>query len=729
MNKCYRQGCGRNLTNNMTYLPIKVLIGAVLGIITGLCLGEHAANFNPIGLIYIRLMEAAVYPYIISSLLMCIGRLTPTLSFKLFKYGWKSYSLLLSLVFIILVLLSHAIPYASTIKHTHFVMEQLLALLIPSNLFEALSLNYVPAVILFCVLFGLTLQSIPKKTPLLSLLGVISRVCLTFWQKLVMFSPIAVFALLANTVGTLNLEQFKELYYYLLLYFCGTLSLAFWFLPAIASSLTPLTYFEVLNKTKKAMLIAVSTTLSVASIPYLQRFIEQCLNEAKAKHTEKKEIVDTCLLVGYPFAQIGNTFIYLFVFFSAFYYNHAISDKNPIAIAFVSYLSSIGTATSTINSLTFLSNWLSLPDTTTAFYVSILPLTRYGQVLASVMGIAFFALLTSYAYFGLLRIRWKWLVFHLVTAILFISTISLLIKPTLPDPGEKVYQRYAYFSIPNKIKEHTSMRIVTQPSDKSLKNEDAFFRIQRTGILHVGFNPNSKPFSYFNEKHELVGYDVQFVYALADSLHAQIEFIPYHPDKLISDIQHHRFDIAIGGIFVSTEQLRQVRFSTPYFKSPPAFITLKENEKKFSSLAEISQQSKLKIASFTQNLLPSLIRQKALLASSYQLPYYDKRIVQQLDKKKIDAILWSEVQSTTLANSNKRYIASTPDDIHTNLLFAFMLNQHSPLFLDYLNYWLNMKKEDGFQNAAIAQWIKGVPTQTTHHWDIFHLFHLNAKHA
>lgn len=707
----------------MAYLPIKVLIGALLGITTGVCLGEQAAIFNPIGLIYIRLMEAAVYPYIISSLLTCLGRLTPSLSLKLFKYGWKSYLLLMSLVFAILAILSSAIPYASTIKHTHFVVERLLALLIPSNFFQALTLNYVPAVIMFCVLFGLTLQTIKEKAALLSLMTVISSVCLRFWQKLVLFSPIAVFSLLANTMGVLDYEQFKELNYYLLLFFCGTLSLTFWFLPAIAASLTPLSYRDVLNKTKKALLIAVSTTLSVAAIPYLQRFIEQSLNEAKANHSDKKEIVDTCLLVGYPFAQIGNAFIYLFIFFSAFYYNHAISDKNPIAIASVSYLSSIGTATSTINSLSFLADWLSLPKSTTSFYVSILPLTRYGQVLASVMGIAFFALVTSYAYFGLLEIKWKKLFFHLFSALAFFFFIAHIVRPSLPDPGQKVYQRYAYFKIPQNLKKAVHIQMVKKSSDTGLPHEDAFLHIQRTGIIRVGFNPNAKPFSYFNQLHQLVGFDVQFIYALAYSLHANIEFIPYEGSHLIEDIQEQRFDLAIGGIFVSAEKLRKVRFSTPYLKSPPAFITLKENEQKFSSIKHIAEQPGLRIATFQDPILPTLISNTFPLAKPMTLNNDYENVLSQLEAKTIDALLWSEVQSSNLANSNAHYIASTPDDIHFNLLFAFMTNQHSPLFLDYLNYWLNMKIEDGFQEKAVTKWVQGIPAHSNRHWDVFALFH------
>ena len=39
--------------------------------------------------------------------------------------------------------------------------------------------------------------------------------------------------------------------------------------------------------------------------------------------------------------------------------------------------------------VTFLARWLGLPDQTTSLYVSLMTLTRYGQVIASVGGFAF----------------------------------------------------------------------------------------------------------------------------------------------------------------------------------------------------------------------------------------------------------------------------------------------------------------------------------------------------
>lgn len=686
----------------------KVILGGLLGIFTGLIFGEYAANLNPIGLIYIRLMEAAVYPYIISSLLLGLGQLTPSLSYKLFTHGWKSYLLLISLCFISLVILTDAIPYASTITHTPFDVEKLLSLLIPANLFQALTANYVPAVILFCVLFGIALQRVEKKKSLLSLLDVISRVCLTFWQHLVRFSPLAIFALLANTVGTLNWHEFKELYVYLLLFFIGTLSLTFWFLPALASSLTPLSMREVIKKNKRALLISLSTTLSAAAIPFIQRMVEQSLKEAKAKHADKKEIVDTCVLVSYPFTQIGNTFIYLFIFFSAFYYNHAISDKNPFLVALVSYFASIGTGTSTINSLGFLSEWLALPSSTTQFYVSLLPLIRYGLVITSVMGLSFFTLITAYAYFGLLRVRWTQLCFHLATAILFFSLISHLAKPLFPDPGLKVSERFEQFELSEPLVKHASMRINPNQHLHLNGHEDALNRIKRRKVLRIGFSPTAKPFSYYNHSGHLVGFDVSYAYALADSLHVAIEFVPFQWGKVMKLLNAGDIDMAISGIYVTSDRLTEVNFTEPYLRCAPAIITTKSKEKFFNSTKEINDRH-LKIAVFHDSLFDGLSEQYFHKEDLIQLNQFNENYIEKLKGHGVDGILWNEIQANLWANTSPTYISSTPEDLNAHLLFAFMIGRQSPEFLTYVNYWLKMKKEDGFFDANYAQWIKGTP--------------------
>ena len=50
-------------------LPVRILFGAIAGILTGLLIGDSAGVLNIVGDAYVKLMVMCVYPYLIASLL------------------------------------------------------------------------------------------------------------------------------------------------------------------------------------------------------------------------------------------------------------------------------------------------------------------------------------------------------------------------------------------------------------------------------------------------------------------------------------------------------------------------------------------------------------------------------------------------------------------------------------------------------------------------------------
>jgi proton glutamate symport protein len=140
----------------------------------GLFLGDYAHFLRPIGQVYVMLLEVAVYPYLICSLLHGLGSMAPTQAWRLFLAGWKFYVGLWLITFALLILLAQGIPHAFP---TSWVADRpvkdspsLLEIIIPSDPFTALSRNHVPAVVLFCLFYGVALQYVPEKASLLAVL-------------------------------------------------------------------------------------------------------------------------------------------------------------------------------------------------------------------------------------------------------------------------------------------------------------------------------------------------------------------------------------------------------------------------------------------------------------------------------------------------------------------------------------------------------------------------------
>jgi proton glutamate symport protein len=94
----------------LSILP--VFIGGILGIALGVFVGDYARFLRPIGRLYVMLLEVAVYPYLICSLVHGLGSMSPSQAWKLFLSGWRFYVGLWIITFGLLVVLAQGIPEA-----------------------------------------------------------------------------------------------------------------------------------------------------------------------------------------------------------------------------------------------------------------------------------------------------------------------------------------------------------------------------------------------------------------------------------------------------------------------------------------------------------------------------------------------------------------------------------------------------------------------------------------
>ena len=191
----------------MTRSTRNILIGLGLGIAMGLFLGERAQLFQFVAEGYVRLLQMTVLPYIIVSVIAGFGSLDVAKAGRLFlRVGILTivlWGLTLGLVF----LLPLAFPTVKTASFfsTSLVQERppldFVSLYIPTNAFQSLANNVVPAVVLFSGFLGIALIGIKEKEPLLSGLLVLEKVLRGANHFAVRLTPIGLFSIAANDRG------------------------------------------------------------------------------------------------------------------------------------------------------------------------------------------------------------------------------------------------------------------------------------------------------------------------------------------------------------------------------------------------------------------------------------------------------------------------------------------------------------------------------------------------
>ena len=145
------------------------LIGLFVGIGCGLFFGEGCARFQILGDAFVGLLQMTVLPYIVLSLVGGIGKLNLEQSKRLAGKALLVLLLLWAIAIVTVLLIPLAFPklVSASFFSTSLIEPpkkfDFLGLFIPSNPFDSLADNEVPAVVVFCMLMGISIISINNK--------------------------------------------------------------------------------------------------------------------------------------------------------------------------------------------------------------------------------------------------------------------------------------------------------------------------------------------------------------------------------------------------------------------------------------------------------------------------------------------------------------------------------------------------------------------------------------
>jgi len=220
-------------------LSTQVLAGVLIGIATGLFFGKDVGWMSVPGDAFIGLLQMTVLPYIMLSLIVNIGRLSPDTGKRMVKYGLLFLGLLLLMGLLYLLILPLSFPAWSTgsFYSSEFVQPpapfDFVKNYIPANPFESMSNNVVPAAVLFSIFVGLGVMRLPGKETLLGPMDVMIAALNQVNKMIVRITPYGVFFISAGVVSKLSWTDLSRLQGYLLVYIVVVLLLTFLVLPYI----------------------------------------------------------------------------------------------------------------------------------------------------------------------------------------------------------------------------------------------------------------------------------------------------------------------------------------------------------------------------------------------------------------------------------------------------------------------------------------------------------------
>lgn len=695
-------------------LGYQAIAALILGIFAGLFFGPFCDVLRPIADVYIMLLQMVALPYILFSLMHGLGSLTPAIGKKLLKKGWGFLVLLWGLIFGAVYLLNLLLPrrfltFAVNITPDaeEAVEKNFLNYLVPENPIYDLANNVVPAIAIFGLIIGCALMHLEKKEPLLSILERGNQLMEKILYWLAILSPIGIFTHIAVAMGTVYFEDLYRLQFYVFSFIFIALFFTFWVLPALLSSLTPLSFKESLKAIQFVSILPFATALPTIALPFITLYMKK-LGQKQAKEDPNFQATSqTVMPLCYSFGQIGNCLILLFILFMSYFYRHPLILSQKILMSLLTIPLSFGSSATSVNAVSFLTEQLSFPASANEFFSETMSITLNFQVLLSAASILTLIILILYSYFNLLKVQWPKLATHLGSAALVLLLLVGGAKWLFPIKEANLSHKYGDLAIEDSIQFPVDAKIL-EPNDPgtvrhytSDSPNEPFSAILKSGVLKVGFDATQIPYCYFNHNDDLAGFDIAYAYELARDLDCKLEFVPLHLETMGAELEAGKYDIGMSSLIMDEERLKTMDFSSPYAEDANVLIVPAHSRRQFINAQAIFGTPGLKIGAIGG--YKSVVKRHFPLATLVP----DGDIDAELLQGKVDAWMWGQTSSIVWCGSHPHLVVADYRGLIGKRYFAYPIRSNSLDFNLFLNNWLILKEQSGFKEKMKRYWIEG----------------------
>lgn len=723
------------LVNRITNssLSTRILFGLGLGVFAGLFFGEYAQVLEPLGDIYIRLMQMTVLPYLITALILAFGSLTPSGAKRLAAKGLILLLLIWAFTCLVLLIIPMTFPdvenasfYSSSLVEPHTPIS-LTEIYFTSNLFDSLSRNVVPAVVLFSCLVGVGLIALEDKENLLLPLRTWNQAIIIITRMIISLTPIGVFAISAAATGKMDLDMLQMLEVYFIAFGIAAILLAFVILPLMVTAVTPFRYREVVGIAHAALLTAFVANSAFIVLPLLADRAKALMEQHGLLNNDSNSAAEVLVPVMFNFPNAGKLLTLLFVPFAAWLSGApmAISDFPSLFSAGIpSYFAKAQIA------LPFLLDLFGLPHDTFQLYIPTTILTGKFDSMVTAMNLLVFALLGAGAMGGFLVFSHRRIILSLfiiaVTCLILVVTMRVSFsyffefeynmdkKLTNMSPATSVVETIVHRSLDTLPADDSDTDSLSKIYDsQGHVHTNLLEKILSRGTLRIGYAPQNLPMSFFNNHDELVGFDVEIGQHLAAALGVKAEFVPIDWSDMPTMLEKGIIDI-MPGIWYRPFWFAKLKLSEPYLEGTVGLALKDDQRNEFNTLKKIREHNQLTIGIPLDHQQISNSMEYYFNGANVNFeilefwqPFFEGQ------HPELDAFLMPVENASAWTLLHPEYSVVVPQPNPVKMSSAFGLPLYDTSFSERVNEWIVFANNTGLIEEAHQYWIEGKGAQST----------------
>jgi Na+/H+-dicarboxylate symporter/ABC-type amino acid transport substrate-binding protein len=687
----------------------RILTGLVAGVAVGVFLGERATAFSWAADGFVKLLQMTVLPYVTLSIVTGLGSLDYAQARTLVLHAGAVLAGLWGLALVYTFLIPLAFPEIQTASFFSTTLLErrppfnFVDLYIPSNPFYSLANNVVPAVVLFSVVLGVALIGVERKQTLLDVLRVAAAAVSQATRLAVKLTPFGLFAIAASAAGTLNLEQLGRLQVYLVTYVAVALLVALWVLPGLVAALTPIRVPEIFELTRDALITATVAGDLFIVLPVLTEATKTLLARHSPPASGLADLPEIIVPTSFNFPHTGKLLSISFILFAGWFADAAIPVSDYPRLALTGLLTFFGSLNAAVP---FLLDLFRIPaDTFQLFLATGVINSRVGTLVAAMHTVTV-ALLGACAIGGVLRVDRRRMVRYLVvtttlTVVVIGGTRAVFAGILRPE-----YTRDKVLAGMHLLHEPADAVVLrTAPAPDPPDARPVLQAIRDRGLLRVGYPADALPFAFFNERGDLVGFDVDLAHRLARELGVRLELRPIERGTLEQQLASGYCDLVMGGVPVTTARAATMLFSASYLDETFALVVRDHDREQFSTWSAIRARPKTTIALPELRYYMDKVRER--------LPQAELQVVTDLPallaqpNPPVDAIVMTAERGSAWTLLYPQFTVVVPEPGLIKVPLAYPIARHDEAFASFINTWIDLKRKDGTIDTLYDYWVLG----------------------
>jgi len=231
-------------------------------------------------------------------------------------------------------------------------------------------------------------------------------------------------------------------------------------------------------------------------------------------------------------------------------------------------------------------------------------------------------------------------------------------------------------------------------------------RVRERGRIRIGFVPSQAPYSHFNARGALVGFDVEMAHQLARDLGVKAEFAPVARESFLDALESGRVDVVMSGVFVTAERAGRAAFSSSYLDEVFAFVVPDYRRADFSDAAWVRAQDGLRLGVPDLPSIADLVRREFPKARVVPVSVTDA--MDPFDAGlPIDAFVFTAERGSFMTLLHPAFSIAVPHPLDIRLPLAYPVAGRDIEAARFLSSWIELKRKDGTIQALYDHWILG----------------------